>query len=154
MDKCGKQWISTVFIGEYNYSIDEKKRLAIPVKMRESLGKKAVITRGLDNCLSVYPVKAWETLVEKISKLPLSGADARGFTRLMLTGAMEVTLDNLGRILVPDFLKEYAGLNKKVVIAGVNDRLEVWDEAKWKEYKNKTEEAGGDIAERLKELGI
>ncbi|MBI4359339.1 MAG: division/cell wall cluster transcriptional repressor MraZ [Candidatus Nealsonbacteria bacterium] len=143
-----------MFIGEYNYSIDEKKRLSIPAKMRESLGKKAVITRGLDNCLSVYPVKAWEALVEKISKLPLSGADARGFTRFMLTGAMEVTLDNLGRILVPDFLKEYAGLKKRVVIAGVNDRLEVWDETHWKEYKGKTEEAGIDIAERLKELGI
>ena len=86
--------------------------------------------------------------------MPLSGADARGFSRLMLTGAMEVNLDNLGRILVPDFLKEYAGLNKRVIIAGVSDRLEIWDEAKWKEYKNKTESSGGDIAERLKELGI
>jgi MraZ protein len=92
--------------------------------------------------------------VEKIGKLPLSGSDARGFARLMLTGAMEVNLDNLGRILVPDFLKEYAGLSKKVVIAGVNDRVEIWDSDKWKEYKGKTESTSGDIAERLKELGI
>ena len=143
-----------MFIGEYSYSIDDKKRLAIPAKMRLFLGKKAVITRGLDNCLSLYPVKDWGKLVEKISKLPLSGADARGFARLMLTGAMEVNLDSLGRILIPDFLKEYASLKKKVVIAGVNDRLEIWDENKWQEYKNKTESSGQDIAERLKELGI
>jgi len=143
-----------MFIGEYSYSIDDKKRLAIPAKLRQSLGKKAVITRGLDNCLSLYPINEWGKLVEKISNLPLSGADARGFSRLMLTGAMEVNLDNLGRILVPDFLKEYAGLKKRVVIAGVSNRLEIWDEAKWKEYKNKTESSGGDIAERLKELGI
>ena len=147
-------WLNSMFIGEYSYSIDDKKRLAIPAKMRLSLGKKAVITRGLDNCLSLYPVKDWGKLVEKISKLPLSGADARGFARLMLTGAMEVNLDSLGRILIPDFLKEYASLKKKVVIAGVNDRLEIWDENKWKEYKNKTESSGKDIAERLKELGI
>ncbi len=143
-----------MFIGEYSYSIDDKKRLAIPAKLRQLLGKKAVITRGLDNCLSLYPMKEWVKLAEKINNLPLSGADARGFSRLMLTGAMEVNLDNLGRILVPDFLKEYASLKKKVVIAGVSNRLEIWDETKWQEYKRKTESAGGDIAERLKELGI
>ena len=143
-----------MFIGEYSYSIDDKKRLAIPAKLRQLLGKKAVITRGLDNCLSLYPMKEWTKLAEKINNLPLSGSDARGFSRLMLTGAMEVNLDNLGRILVPDFLKEYASLKKKVVIAGVSNRLEIWDEIKWQEYKTKTESAGGDIAERLKELGI
>ena len=143
-----------MFIGEYTYSVDEKKRLAIPAKFRQLLGKKAVITRGLDQCLFLYPAKEWGSLAKKLAQLPLSQADARGFARLMLTGAMEVNLDNLGRILVPDFLKEYAGLKKRVVIAGVSDRLEVWDEAKWKEYKNKTESSGGDIAERLKELGI
>ncbi len=143
-----------MFIGEYTYSIDEKKRLAIPGKFRQLLKNKAVITRGLDNCLFLYPVKEWQNLAVKLSKLPLSQADARGFARLMLTGAMEANLDNLGRILVPDFLKDYAGLNKKVVIAGVYNRIEIWDENKWQEYKTKTEMAVGDIAERLKELGV
>ncbi len=143
-----------MFIGEYSYTIDEKKRLAIPAKFRQILGKKAVITRGLDNCLFLYPVREWQTLATKLSKLPLSQADARGFARLMLTGAMEANLDNLGRILVPDFLKDYAGLRKKVVIAGVYNRIELWDEIKWQEYKKKTEMAVGDIAERLKELGV
>ncbi|PIP23304.1 MAG: cell division/cell wall cluster transcriptional repressor MraZ [Candidatus Nealsonbacteria bacterium CG_4_10_14_0_2_um_filter_38_17] len=143
-----------MFIGEYTYSIDEKKRLAVPTKFRQNLGKKAVITRGLDQCLFLYPVKEWNNLAEKLSKLPLAQADARGFARLMLTGAMEVTLDNLGRILVPDYLKNYATLIKKVVIAGVYNRVEIWDENKWQDYKNKTENAVGDIAERLRELGV
>ncbi|MCK4354935.1 division/cell wall cluster transcriptional repressor MraZ [Candidatus Parcubacteria bacterium] len=143
-----------MFIGEYTYSIDEKKRLAIPAKFRGLLGKKAVITRGLDNCLFLYPMKEWEKLAGKLSKLPLSQADARGFARLMLIGAMDVNIDNLGRILVPDYLKKYGGLNKKVVIAGVFDRIEIWDSKKWDEYKAKTEAGMGDIAERLGELGV
>jgi MraZ protein len=143
-----------MFIGEYTYSIDEKKRLAIPPKFRQLLGNKGVVTRGLDQCLFLYPAKEWENLAQKLSKLPLSQADARGFARIMLTGAMEVTFDNLGRILVPDFLKEYAQLKKKVVVAGLYNRVEIWDERKWKEYKLKTEKEVGDIAERLKELGI
>ena len=140
-----------MFIGEYTYSIDIKKRLAIPSKFRELLGKKAVITKGLDNCLFIYPSREWEILAQKLSQLPLSQADARGFARLMLTGAMEVILDNLGRILVPDFLKGYAQLKKKVVIAGVYNRIEIWDAKLWQEYKQKTEKEVGDIAERLRE---
>ena len=143
-----------MFIGEYTYSIDEKKRLAIPPKFRKMLGKKAVITRGLDQCLFLYPAGEWGILAKKLSQLPLSQADARGFARLMLTGAMEVFIDNSGRILIPDYLKEYALLKKKVVIAGVYNRIEIWDSQKWKEYKKRTEKEVGDIAERLKELGV
>lgn len=152
-DKSEELWI-TMFIGEYTYSIDDKKRLAIPPKFRPVLGKQAFITRGLDQCLFLYPAKEWEKMAEKWSRLPLSQADARGFGRLMFTGAMDVTFDNLGRILVPDFLKTYAGLGKKVVVAGVHDRIEIWDSKKWEEYKQKTEGEVGDIAERLKELGV
>jgi len=143
-----------MFIGEYTYLIDEKKRLAIPAKFRQLLGKKAVITRGLDQCLFLYPAREWQNLAIKLSKLPLAQADARGFVRLMLTGAMDAKLDNLGRILIPDYLKEYAFLKKKVIIAGVFNRIEIWDEIKWKEYKKRTEKEVGDIAERLKELGV
>lgn len=143
-----------MFLGEYPYKLDEKKRLSLPIKFRKLLGKKVVITRGLDSCLFLYPAEEWQKLAEKLSHLPLSQADARGFVRIMLAGAMEVDLDKLGRILIPDYLKKYAFLNKKVVIAGLYNRVEIWDENKWEEYKQKTEKEAGDIAERLKELGI
>ncbi|MCD6429273.1 division/cell wall cluster transcriptional repressor MraZ [bacterium] len=143
-----------MFIGQYTYNLDTKRRLAIPVKFRKLLGKKAVITRGLDNCLFLYPIKEWEKLAQKLSQLPISQADARGFARIMLAGAIDVTIDNLGRILIPDYLKKYAGLNKKVVIAGLFNRIEIWDEKKWITYQQKTEREAGNIAERLKELGV
>jgi MraZ protein len=143
-----------MFIGEYQYTIDEKKRLAIPPKLRQVLGKKAVVTKGLDQCLFLYPLKEWISQAKKLSQLPLAQADARGFARIMLTGAMEVNIDNLGRILVPDYLKDYAFLKKKIVIAGVYNRIEIWDQVKWREYAQKTEKEVGDIAERLKELGV
>ena len=143
-----------MFLGEFTYSIDEKKRLAIPAKFRQVLGKKAVITRGLDACLFVYPWREWEKLAAKLNNLPLAQADARGFARLMLAGAMEADLDKLGRILVPDYLKAYASLKKKTVIAGVYNRIEIWDAQQWETYKSNIEKGIGDMAERLKELGI
>ncbi len=143
-----------MFIGEYKYSIDEKKRLAVPPKFRQLLGKKAVITKGLDQCLFFYSAKEWGVLAKKLSQMPLTQADARGFARIMLAGAMEANLDNLGRILVPDYLKNYALLKKKVVIVGIFNRIEIWDEARWQQYNKKTEAAVGDMAEKLKELGV
>jgi MraZ protein len=143
-----------MFSGEYTYLIDEKKRLAVPVKFRKLLGQKAVLTRGLDQCLFLYPVKEWQKLAKKIANLPLAQADARSFARLMLGGAMEVTFDSLGRILVPDYLKNYANLKKRVVLIGLYDRIEIWDEIEFQKYKKKTEMAAGEIAERLKELGV
>lgn len=138
-----------MFIGEYTHIIDPKKRLAIPVKFRKLLGDQMVITRGLDQCLAIYPMKEWELLADKLGKLPISQSDARGFVRLMLAGAMQVNLDNLGRILIPDYLKDYAGLKKKVVLAGLYNRIEIWDGEKWNEYKQKAEKEAGDIAARL-----
>ena len=143
-----------MFLGEYTYIIDSKKRLSVPVRFRASLGKKAVITKGLDNCLFLYPQKEWEKLAKKLSQMPIAQADARGFARIMLAGAMEVNLDRLGRILIPDYLKKYAFLKKRVVLAGLYNRIEVWAEDKWNAYKATTEKNAGDIAERLKELGI
>ncbi len=143
-----------MFIGQYTYNLDTKRRLAIPAKFRKLLGKRAVITRGLDNCLFLYPIKEWEKLAQKLSQLPISQADARGFARIMLAGATDVTIDNLGRILIPDYLTKYADLNKRVVIAGLFNRIEIWDEGKWSKYQQKTEKEAGDIAERLKELGV
>ena len=143
-----------MLIGEYTHTIDTKKRLAIPAKLRKDLGRKAVITRGLDNCLFVFPIGQWRTLVQKLGKLPLGQSNARGFTRLMLGGAMDVELDGLGRILIPDYLKKYAFLKKRVVIAGLYNRMEIWDETRWNTYKTKMESEIGDIAERLGELGV
>ncbi len=143
-----------MFIGEYTFKLDQKKRVAIPVKFRKSLGKKAVITRGLDSCLFMYSLKEWQDLSQKLSSLPMAQADVRGFARLMLAGAMEVNIDSLGRILIPDYLKKYALLSKKVVIAGLFNRIEIWNDREWDSYKQKTEKEVGNIAERLKELGI
>lgn len=143
-----------MFIGEYSHNIDEKRRLAIPAKFRKELGKTAVITRGLDNCLFVFSEGEWNTLAQKLGTLPLGQSDARGFIRLMLAGAMDTALDNLGRILVPDYLKEYASLKKEVAITGVFNRLEIWNETMWREYKGRSEKEIGNMAERLGELGV
>ncbi|PJE57764.1 MAG: cell division/cell wall cluster transcriptional repressor MraZ [Candidatus Portnoybacteria bacterium CG10_big_fil_rev_8_21_14_0_10_38_18] len=143
-----------MLIGEYTHTIDAKKRLAIPAKIRRELGAKAVITRGLDNCLFVFPLKEWQKLVEKLSNLPIGQRDTRGFSRLMLAGASEADLDSLGRILVPDYLKNYAQLKKNVIIAGVYNRLEIWDKARWDTFKRQSEKEVDNMAERLGELGV
>jgi len=143
-----------MFIGEFHYLIDEKNRLALPVKFRLQFKKGVVVTRGVDACLFVYPKAEWEILAQKLAKLPLSQAKSRAFSRLMLAGAMDVELDAQGRITLPDYLKKYASLNKKVVITGLYNRLEIWDENKWKEYKERSEKESENIAETLGELGI
>ena len=143
-----------MFIGEYTYTIDNKKRLAIPSRFRKSLGKKAIITRGLDNCLVVYPVNEWQKLTKKLENLPSSKIDARGFSRIILSGAVDVNLDKLGRILIPDYLKKYAGLKKEIMVIGLSNKIEIWDEKNWKDYREKTEKEIGDMASRLEELGI
>jgi MraZ protein len=138
-----------MLIGEYIYTIDPKKRIAVPAKMRQVLGKKAVITTGLDNCLVIYPLKEWQKLTQKLDNLPSGKVDARGLVRIMLSGAVDVELDKLGRILVPDYLKNYASLKKNVAILGLSNRIEIWDEKKWKDYKLRTEKGVGDMASQL-----
>ena len=143
-----------MLIGEYRHTIDEKKRLAIPSKFRKELGQGAVITRGFDNCLVIYPTREWTKMSDKLGKLPASQLEARGFARIMLAGAAAVEFDRLGRILVPEYLKLYAFLKKNVVITGVYNRLELWDETRWKAYKQKVEKEIGDFGPKLGELGI
>lgn len=143
-----------MLVGEYKHAIDAKKRLSIPSKFRKEIGEKAVLTRGLDNCLFLFPMKEWEQLAEKLGNLPLSQQDTRAFARLMLAGASEVEMDQLGRALIPDFLKNYAGLKKNVVITGLHKRLEIWDEEKWNIYKADIEKNSDRIAEKLGELGV
>ena len=143
-----------MFIGEYNHNLDNKGRLAVPVKFRDDLKKGAVVTKGLDGCLFLYTMSEWKILAEKLSKLPISQSNTRAFARLMLAGAMDVQVDKQGRVVLPDYLRKYASLNKKVIIGGLYNRLEIWDENNWENYKNKTEKESGDIAEKLGELGV
>lgn len=143
-----------MFIGEYKHSIDVKGRLAVPVKFRGKLSEGAVVTRGLDNCLFLYARDQWEKEAIKLASLPMKQAKARAFARLMLAGAMEVECDQQGRVNLPEYLREYAGLDKKVVITGLFDHLEIWDEDKWEAYKNGAESESTEIAEMLGASGI
>lgn len=143
-----------MLIGEFNHNLDEKGRIALPAKFRAAFKNGAVITRGLDNCLFVYPKKDWQKLADKLVKLPISQAKSRAFSRLMLAGAMDVRLDKQGRINVPDYLRKYANLKRRGVITGLYNRLELWDEKEWQNYKQKTEASSTDIAEALGEIGI
>ncbi len=143
-----------MFIGEYTYLIDDKKRLSIPAKFRQELGKKTVLTQGIESCLVLYQIAEWKKVAKRLENLPSGQIDARGFARIIFSGAADVTLDSLGRILIPDYLKEYASLRKNVAILGLSNRIEIWDEKMWQEYRKKTEGAIVDMAEKLKELGI
>ena len=143
-----------MFIGEYKHNLDTKGRLAIPAKFRASLKAGAVVTKGLDNCLFLYSKKEWEVLAKKLASLPISKTNTRAFARLMLAGAMDVDFDNQGRIMLPEYLRKFARLKKKVVVAGLYDRLEIWDEVVWKKYKMGTEKKSSAIAEALGELVV
>ena len=143
-----------MLLGEFKHNLDLKGRMAVPAKFREELKAGAIITRGLDNCLFIFTNKEWEVLAQKLVALPLAQANSRAFARLMLSGAMDVEIDSQGRILVPDYLRQYANLKKQVVVTGLYNRIEVWDADNWEKYKAKTESSSDEIAEKLGELGI
>lgn len=143
-----------MFIGEFRHMVDDKGRLAVPVKFRGAFKRGAVVTRGLDQCLFVFGMEEWKKLAEKLATLPLAQQDARAFARLMLAGAMDVELDKQGRAILPEYLREYAKVGKEAVIAGLYNRLEIWDAAAWEAYKTKTEADSVSIAERMSALGI
>jgi MraZ protein len=142
-----------MLIGEYTHIIDDKKRLSLPVKFRKELGKKIVITHGLDNCLFVYPQKEWDKVSEKLSNLGVGQSDSRGFNRFMLGGAVEVSVDSIGRVLVPDFLKDFAKLKNKVAIIGVHSRVEIWDQKTWNDYKQIIQKEADTLAQKLGDVG-
>ena len=141
------------FIGEYAHTLDEKKRVSLPKQFRAGLGKKMVMTRGLDNCLFVYPKGSWEKVAAKLQALTFAHADTRGFNRFILSGAVEVEVDSAGRILIPEHQKEFASLKKEVVFAGVSDRVEIWDAQTWESYKARIEKQADAMAEKLGEIG-
>jgi len=143
-----------MFIGEYTHSIDQKGRVALPVKLRKELGSGAVITRGLDNCLWVFTKKEWENLASRLAALPISDPKSRAFSRLMLAGAMEVEFDSQGRALIPGYLKTYASLKNQAVIAGLYSRLEIWDVNRWQQFKMTTEKQTDEISKHMMDLGV
>lgn len=141
-----------MFMSEYNHSIDAKGRIIVPSKFREPLGEEFVVTKGLDNCLFVFPDDEWKNFEEKLKSLPMSNKDARQFTRFFLAGAATVELDKQGRILLPPSLREFAGLTKDVVIVGVGNRVEIWDKSRWE--SSTSYDDMDEIAEHMANFGL
>lgn len=143
-----------MLLGEYQHSIDEKGRMAVPAKFRKIFSKGVVVTKGPDGCLYLFTMEEWKKHAEKLAHLPFGQADSRAFSRVMLAGASPAEIDGQGRILIPDYLREYAGIKAKAVVVGLYTRAEIWDEAKWQKYRTGVEAKTDEIAERLGELGI
>ena len=145
-----------MLIGEYTHTTDDKNRISLPSKFRAEIGKKIVATYGLDNCLFLFPLKEWQVIAKKLAERGMLQADTRGFNRFMLGGATEIEVDSIGRILLPDYLREFAGVVGKksnAVFVGVYDKVEVWSEKRWKEYKKKVVGEADGLAEKLGQVG-
>lgn len=143
-----------MFIGEYSGTIDEKGRISVPAKFRAHLNSRVVVTKGLDNSLFLYTEEEWRKLAEKLATLSIASANTRAFARLMLAGAMDCELDKQGRIILPPYLKEFAKISKKLVFAGLFNRIEIWSEELWEAYKAQTEKDTAQIAEQLSNVGV
>lgn len=143
-----------MFTGEYQHSVDEKGRLIMPAKLREALGDVFMITKGLDGCLFVYPREEWNVLEDKLKKLPFTNKDARAFARFFFSGAAECETDKQGRALINGNLREYAGINRDVVIIGVGTRLEIWAKENWEGYSSKTAQSYEELAEKMVGLDL
>jgi len=143
-----------MLLGEYRHNVDVKGRVSVPSKFREDLGQSFVVTKGLDNCLFMYSKAEWETFEEKLKQLPLTNADARTFIRFFFAGATEVEVDKQGRINIPQVLRDYAGIKKDVVIAGVATRAEIWDSESWDKYTSSEALNVSNIASQMSNLGI
>jgi len=142
-----------MLIGEYHHILDEKKRISLPAKFRKELGKTVVITYGLDKCLFVYPMSQWKEVASKLAAPSIGQVNARDFNRFMFSGAVETAVDAIGRILIPDFLKDHAGLKVNAVITGVHNRVEIWDEESWTSYKQNIQSKLDGLAQQLSDAG-
>ena len=142
-----------MFMGEYQHGLDNKNRMIVPAKLREGLGNKFVITKGLDGCLYAYPMEEWRILEEKLKSLPLTNKDARAFVRFFFSGACEIETDKQGRGLIPQNLKEYAAIEKEIVSIGALTKVEIWSKEKWQTY-NESDMDFDSIAEKMGNLGI
>jgi len=143
-----------MFTGEYQHTLDGKGRVIIPSRLRDGLGERFVVTRGLDHCLFVYPSSEWVRLEQKLKQLPFTKRDSRAFSRLFFSGAMEVETDKQGRVLIPLNLREYAGIEKDVMFIGVSNRVEVWSEEAWRDYFGQANENYEELAEKLVDFDL
>lgn len=143
-----------MLIGEYRHTLDDKNRMSLPAKFRKEMGKKIIITRGLDRCLFVYPVGEWKKFSDKLAGLSIGSSEGRAFSRALLGGATETDVDASGRVLVPDHLKSYAGLATKVVVAGIHNRIELWNEESWNTYTSQVEGEANQLAQKLADIGM
>jgi MraZ protein len=141
-----------MFLGRFGHNLDAKGRLAIPAKFRGELAEGLVVTRGIDRCLSVYPLAAWQTLAERVSALSISDPDARQFKRMVFAEATDEALDSQGRLLVPPELRRYAELDREAVVVGMNTYVEIWNPARWAGLTAAVEDEGATIAQRLADL--
>ncbi|MFH1454985.1 MAG: division/cell wall cluster transcriptional repressor MraZ [bacterium] len=142
-----------MLIGEYIHTLDDKKRVSLPVKFRKEVGKKIIVTAGLDNCLWIFTLAQWKKISEKLSNFSMLQADNRSFNRYMFGSATEVEVDTIGRILLPEFLVSRASLKNKIAVVGVQDRIEIWNESAWREYKDVVEKKADQLAEKLGQAG-
>ena len=145
---------TTLFTGEYQHTLDEKGRFCMPAKFRGTLGDRLMVTKGLDGCLFVYTKEEWAVLEEKLKRLPFTNSHARAFARFLFGGAVEYEVDKQGRILLTSHLREYAGLNKELVLIGVGTRIEIWSKENWEVYSQKTEESYEELAEKMVEFDL
>ncbi|MEB7389203.1 division/cell wall cluster transcriptional repressor MraZ [Aerococcus viridans] len=143
-----------MLMGEFQHNIDAKGRIIIPAKLREDLGAKFVITRGLDGCVFGYPLENWEKIQEKLKQLPLAKKEARAFTRFFYSAAAEAEIDKQGRINIPSTLVDYASLEKECLVLGVSDRIEIWSKTKWESVSYEIEESFEEIAEDMLDFGL
>ncbi len=143
-----------MFIGQHTHKLDDKGRLSVPIKFRKQLGATVVVTHGLDQCLFVYTQKEWEQFSQKMSELSMGQADTRAFARFMLSSAVEVDIDKSGRVLLPEFLRQHADLEENVIVAGVHNRVELWNEKAWGEYITSVTKRADTLAERLGDIGM
>lgn len=143
-----------MLIGEYTHTIDDKNRLSLPSKFRKEMGKKVVLTPGLDKCIFVFSQSEWKKISEKLSESSMLSADSRSFNRFLLGGAVETEVDSIGRILIPDFLKSRSALSSKVAVVGVQTRVELWSDSAWTEYKKVVEKEADTLAEKLGQVGM
>lgn len=138
--------------GTYTHSVDEKGRVTLPARFRELLGNRFVVTRGFDHCLFVYPEAEWGQLESKLAGQPLGGTDARAFKRLFFASAGDAEPDRQGRVLLPQHLREHAGIDREVVIIGVSDRVEIWARDQWEEYSQGRIDSYEELAEKLEDV--
>ncbi|MFV9504912.1 MAG: division/cell wall cluster transcriptional repressor MraZ [Oscillochloridaceae bacterium umkhey_bin13] len=143
-----------MFLGEFEHTIDEKGRVAIPARYREALGERFVITKGFEACIQAFPMPRWEETAAKINAMPLGSPEARNLRRLLFSAAAEVEFDRQGRILIPPSLREYAGLTEEVLITGMNTYFELWSGERWNAFQDTLNSSGAEIAEKLANLGL